>query len=169
MPQEIPQVPYIGVFGSHDTGWRREVLHQLREAGVVAFDSTNEGWQGINEENGHQRQSEIDALVAWQRRAILGAAVIVAKLAAERPQVRALGAGQSLASRYELGLFDGLGKPAFVYLEPGLIGAHYLRAAMALSPQVRECESLEQAVRSAIEAFRARVAPESGGSEPLGY
>lgn len=161
---EIPDPPYVGLYGSHSGPWRDEIAGRFEAAGVAFYDPTDPRWQGITEENGDEKQELIDLLVAEQHKALNGAACVVFHLARwktgedtpEKPVETS-----ALAARCEIGFLTGRGIRTFVHIEPDVEGRNYLWAQIALYPHTEKCDSLKSAVDRAV-AF-VKEAKAAGG------
>lgn len=149
---EIPEEPYVGLYGSHSGDWREEVSTALATAGVAYYDPTDPGWSGINETNEDARQAEIDALVAKEHRGMNHATCVIFHLG-RRKRRSGSPTGETtiaLASRCELGFLTGRGIPTFVHIKDEVEGRNYLWAQLALYPHMVRCATLEEATARTI-------------------
>jgi hypothetical protein len=138
-----PRGTYVALYGSHGAGWRLRAKALLDAAHVPWHDPSDARWEGITHENGDANQGVIDGLVAEEQDALLGAGCVVFHFAGNQP---------SLAARFELGVLAGRGVRTFVHVEPDAQGRNYLWAAVkCYRPHLEPCDSLEEAVRRAIE------------------
>lgn len=146
-----PPGTYVALYGSNGEAWRRRAKALLDAAGVPWHDPTDPRWQGITHENGDQHQALIDQLAAEEHQGLLQAGCVVFQLTGGPD------APLSLAARFELGLLAGRGIPTFVFIEPEVQGRNYLWAALKLHPHLERRDSLEDAVRGAIERMGRQV------------
>ena len=139
----------MGLYGSHGGDWRERAKALLDEAGVPWHDPTDPRWQGITHATGDRQQELVDALVAEEHEALLGAACVVFHLAggADPPE--------SLAARFELGLLAGRGLPTFVHVDPRALGRNYVWAAVNLHGNLTACRRLEEAVERAVDCMKS--------------
>jgi nucleoside 2-deoxyribosyltransferase len=145
---DIPSVPYVALYGSHEGIWRKEAVVLLSRAGVPFFDPTDrEAWSRITEETGDALQDEVDRLVKKQRDALLGASAVVFYLARSQ--------GMSPAARFELGLLAASSIPVFLHVAPDAGGRNYVWAQAKFSPNLRPFPSLNEAVLAAIDGFKS--------------
>lgn len=153
---EIPDGPFVALYGSHSGDWRLPLIARFEREGVAWFDPTNEGWDGIDATNGDARQTDIDALVAREHAALQRAGCVVFYLARRRrEQGRETGATTiALASRCEFGFLIGRGIPTCFHIEPDVEGRNYLWAAALNHPHMVRCDSLDEAVARAISRVR---------------
>lgn len=145
-----PPGTYVALYGSTGEAWRQRAKAMLNVATVPWHDPTDGRWQGITHENGDLHQGLIDQLVREEHEGLLGAACVVCHFTGGQ------NAPASLAARFELGLLAGRGIPSFVHVEPEVQGRNYLWAALKLYPHLVRCDSLEEAVRRAIDACGRR-------------
>lgn len=155
---------YVALYGSHGGGWREECKRRLDAAGVAWHDPTDSRWRDITHDNGDRHQPLIDQLVAEEQEALLGAGCVIFHVAGAEE-----GGGEppaSLAARFELGLLAGRDPkvPTFVHVAPDALGRNYLWAAIRRAPHLVRCNSLEEAVRRAIQRMavdsaQARTVP----------
>ncbi len=135
----------VGLYGSVSTPWRAPLIEALKREGVAFFDPTTRGWEGVNEENGDEQQSRIDALVARELEGLRASACVVFYLD---------GASDSLASRLEFGWLLAAGVPTFFAIDGRVRGRNHLWAAAKVCPSARRCESADEALRSALAWMR---------------
>ena len=142
-PPIHPRGTYVALYGSHGAEWRSRAKVLLDAAKVPWHDPSDARWEGITHENGDAHQALIDQLATEEQDALLRAGCAVVHFAGNRP---------SLAARFELGVLAGRGVRAFVHVEPDVQGRNYIWAAVRYHhPHLERCDSLEEAVRRAIE------------------
>jgi hypothetical protein len=154
---DIPDVPYVALYGTEYGDWRKIPAAALDSAAVAWYDPTDEAWAGIDETNGDIRQREIDALVEKELRALEGASCVLFQMTLGRGRSGgvASAAPRSLASRFELGFAAGKRIRTFAHIGPGVEGRHYLLAQMRLcSTWMTSCASLDEAISCALEFIR---------------
>src|SRR5690349_12919971 len=76
----IPNKPYVALYGSQSGGWREQCINLLSGRNLAWYDPTDERWSDISAENGDQRQSLIDGLVAKEMRGLLQANCVIFNL-----------------------------------------------------------------------------------------
>lgn len=147
---ELPTRPFVGLFGNHNNNWRKWVKKVLERNGIgenQVYDSTQDGWKVINDENGDAMQRWIDELVARQHEAMKAASCLIFSMdsrtrtwdlsnlsaSASVPAPSEEG-GNILATRCELGWLAGIKKRTFVWVPDDLQGRNYLRAVIKLYP-----------------------------------
>ena len=82
-PSNVPKQPYIGLFGNHHNNWRNWVAHRLLDKGLTTnqiYDSTDSGWNEVNDSNGDSMQEWINELVRRQHEALHNARCIIFSL-----------------------------------------------------------------------------------------
>ncbi len=168
MSPQIPNVPFIAVFGSHPgRTWRPQVEARLRREGIPSYHPTGPHWQGITEQTGDSRQALVDELVVQQQRALWRAACVVFHLGGIHPRT-----GEPLvasAARTELGLLAGAGIPTFAHIHPQALGRNYLWALLKLYPgHMCSASSLDECVDLAVTWFRAQGADTGGRQSRMG-
>jgi hypothetical protein len=153
---QIPEAPYVGLYGSHSGDWREGVIAALTSVGVAHYDPTDPGWGGINEANGDARQAELDALVATTHRGMNGAACVIFHIARlkARGGVPTGETTMALASRCELGYLTGRGTRTFVHIDADVEGRNYLWAQIAPYPHMTRCVTLDEATAHAIAVMK---------------
>jgi hypothetical protein len=156
---EIPDEPYVALYGSHPGGWREKCVKLLSDNKIAWYDPTDERWDNISDQNGDRMQAVIDRLVAKEQQGLLRASCVVFHLAhrnshggTSREHTReAVGDTQQFpAARCELGFLIGSGIRAFVHIGSDVEGRNYLWAAMKISPLMFRCGSLVEATNKAI-------------------
>lgn len=150
---DLPERPYVGLYGSHGGDWREGVKASLTAEGIAFHDPIDGGWAGIDGTNGDARQADIDALVAREHLGMRGAACVIVHLE-QRTVIHGRPTGGttlSLASRCEIGFLAGRGIRTFVHIEPDVEGRNYLWAVVAFYPtSMARCASLDEATALAI-------------------
>ena len=153
---DIPDGPYIGLYGSHTSAWRTPIMERLDAIGLKYYDPTDAGWRRIDSENGDAQQAEIDALVAKQHRGLIGASCVIFHLAWRKTWEDSQPGETSyaLASRCEFGYLTGRGIPTFFHIEPDVEGRNYLWAEARSYPHMVQCLALDEAVERGMEHMR---------------
>lgn len=153
-PMPIPDEPFVGLYGSHTGPWRRPVIRKLQQAGIRYFDPTDSAaWSEINDDNGDEKQPQVDELVEKQHQGMLQAQCVVFHLARWRDPADPSGKKDEVcafAARCELGFLTGRGIPTFVHIDNDVLGRNYLWAEMKLYAHMHRCDSLEDAADQAI-------------------
>ena len=154
---DIPEKPYVALYGTFFGDWRQQAKTKLDAHHITWYDSTDPGWDGINDANGDEKQPEINALVRKEHLGLSKARCVIFYLA--RREIRhgqPTGATtMSLAARCELGFLAGRNIRTFVHIEPDVVGRNYLWALLAVySATMTHCATLEEAVDRAIEFMR---------------
>lgn len=172
----IPTSPFIALYGSHSGDWREPIVASLKNQQIAYYDPTDPAWQSINEQNGDDKQADINALVAKQHSALRAATCVIFHLAYYRTEqgikIKTNEQGQaasltSFAARCELGFLTGLSAtlasqqppiPVFVHIEDDTEGRHYLWAQMAMYPHMVRCTTLQAATEQALNYFAKQQA-----------
>lgn len=140
--------PIIGLFGSMAGDWREQVKVPILAANLHFYNPTDTSWQGINSENGDQKQPEIDHLVALQHQGMHRSTCVLYQLDAFDPDTNE--PITAFAARCELGFLTGAKIPTFVHINKDVEGRNYLWAQIKPYPHMQSFASLKQALDAAI-------------------
>lgn len=153
---EIPDEPYVALYGTQSGDWRDGVAARLSASGIAWFDPTDERWGTIDDDNGDAKQGLVDELVEREHSGMLGAVCVIFHVARRKKRSGTF-TGETtnaLASRAELGFLAGRGIRTFVHVEPDVLGRNYLWALCALYPgTLVRAADLEEATSLATRFF----------------
>lgn len=161
---DIPNKPYIALYGSHSGNWRERCAELLERHEIAYYDPTDPGWNGIDEHNGDRLQDRIDRLVKKQHEGLLRSVCVIYHLANQKQEYLNDESFSSRdpdgehkpapAARCELGFLTGRGLRTFGHIEGDVVGRNYLWAQMKLYPHMTACSTLRQASEQAIAYFQ---------------
>ena len=165
----LPPTPFIGLFGNHHNNWRLFARELLVHEGVddkLIYDSTDKGWEVVDDENGDSLQDWINELVHRQHCAMKQAKCLVFSLDGHDrvwpnkfsndfvvPNSAPGNQRTLFAARWELGWLSGIQKPTFVWISDELQGRNYLRAAVKQYDYIKTFDTLVDATLAAAKFF----------------